>query len=615
MADTKKTRTRIFTDTVKLLFQNGLSLLLGQGIILLIFIFVFTPFISRIYHLALSITGFRFVTIDNLGRFLLKPISLLMIVLLFFLIGLYMLFEIYYLIIYFSLLENGEKTKFYQVLLMAFYKMVFGIGKGNIKLIPSAWITIGIFNLPLLFYLMNRIRVVRFFMDEVSFTILLALIVVSVLILLCIFLLRKSFVIHFFLVENKTYREAVKNGRNIKRNKPFRTLLYYAGWNGFIFLIVLALYVFTMAVTALLVSAFFDKNLAIAIFASINENINGYFIILIFMISTIGNFAMYTHLFYHYRLPAGRKGIYLRIPDARQILKKEGSSKSYRKTGQIILIILLCVNSYFFVDILRNGSPLEYMNLDMIKVTSHRGFSHDVPENTIPAIEKAIEEQADYIELDVRATKDGELVLLHDENLYRTTGYYQNVWKEDYAKIAKLEAGSWLNPSFAGTKIPTLREAFEVCKGKVNLNLDLKYRNPKEGLEEKVIALIKEYDMDWQCVISSKNLLCLEKVKELDPDIRTGLIVHQLYKGLSTNETIDFLSMKASLMTKNAVREIHRNGKELFVWTVNTRSELERLKRIGVDNIITDNPAYAKEILFQTDQDPYFMTLFQIMTE
>jgi Glycerophosphoryl diester phosphodiesterase len=162
---------------------------------------------------------------------------------------------------------------------------------------------------------------------------------------------------------------------------------------------------------------------------------------------------------------------------------------------------------------------------------------------------------------------------------------------------------------------PTLRDVFEACKGKVNLNLDLKYRDPEEGFEERVIALIKEYDMDWQCVISSKSLLCLEKVKELDPDIRTGLIVHQLYKGLSSKETIDFISMKSSLITKNVVRELHRNGKELFVWTVNNRQELERLKRLGVDNIITDNPAYAKEVLFQSDQDPYFMTLFRIMIE
>ena len=172
-----------------------------------------------------------------------------------------------------------------------------------------------------------------------------------------------------------------------------------------------------------------------------------------------------------------------------------------------------------------------------------------------------------------------------------------------------------MDQSFAGTRIPTLREVFEECKGKIFLNLDLKYRNPQEGLAEKVVALIKEYNMEWQCVVSSTSLPCLDTVKELDPKIQTGYITYQLYPGITEKDDVDFFSMKSNLITKSVLRSIHKEGKELHVWTVNSRSELERLQRIGVDNIITDNPAFVKEVLYDTDSDWYLTTLFKVIVE
>ncbi len=288
---------------------------------------------------------------------------------------------------------------------------------------------------------------------------------------------------------------------------------------------------------------------------------------------------------------------------------------AYKTVIKISIVILALVNFYFFFDIIRNGSPLDYMNLEMIRVTSHRGFSYDVPENTLPAIEKAIEEQADSIEVDVRMTKDGELVLLHDNNLKRTTGVNKNIWEVTYAEASLLDAGSWRGEAYAGTKIPTLREVFELCKGKVNLNLDLKFRSDKEGLEEKVVALIEEYEMEWQCVISSTSLTILEDVKLLNPDIRTGYITYQMYRGYFTNENIDFFSIKSNLLTKTVSREVHKNGKEIHVWTVNSKNELERMKRLGVDYIITDDPSFAKEVLYQEKPDQFLLTLLKIMIE
>lgn len=611
MAEIQNSRNKIYANSLKLILQNVISLLIGQGFILFLFVFTLTPLLSNIYHMLLSVTGLSYVTLVNIVRFLLNPISLIMAVLLFLIIGLFMLFEICYLITHFSFIENDKKVRFYWVLFISLFKMILFIKKRDIKIIPIAWMTLGIFNLPLVIFAFYRIRLLRYYMDEISdkmFVLFLGLVIIGI---LCAILLRKLFIFHYYLIEDKSYTVSAKHSKDMEKSRPVQSFFYFLVWNVIIFLIVILLYIFTMIITTLLVSGAFDNSLAIATFISINDSMNTYLMTFIFFICTIGNFALYTRLFYHYQLASDHKDILEETLNS----KKEGSEKSYKKILKIVIVCLVAINFYFFLNILRNGSPLDYMNLDIVQVTSHRGFSHDVPENTLPAIEKAIEEQADYVEVDVRVTKDGELVLLHDSSLKRTTGINKNVNEMNYEQIALLDAGSWVNTSFRDIRIPTLREVFELCKGKVYLNLDLKYSNAKEELVEKVVALIEEYEMEWQCVISSTSLLCLKGVKELNPDVRTGFITYQLYAGVSTRDDIDFFSMKSNLVTKGVVREIHKNGKELHVWTANSKTEIERLKRLGVDNIITDDSAFAKEILYQSDSDQYFLTLLKIMME
>ncbi len=605
-------RNKIYINAFKLIFHNIISLLIGQGGLLLLFFAVLTPLISYIYHFTLKVTGFRYVTVHNMGSFLLNPVSILMLILLFYIIGLFLLIEIYYLIIFFGQLEEQKKVKVYWVVLQALYKVLLSLPKGNIRLIPAAWSTLCIFNLPLFAFVLYKNRMIRFVADEVPDNIFRLFIFVIIIGLICLLLFRRAFIYHNFLLENKTYPEASKLGKDRKANKPLRTFLYFIGWNFFILLVVAALYLFITAVTMIFVSGTFDKQKAITMFIFLNENMQVYLITFIFLICTIGNLALYTHLFYFFQLKTDEN---VELPENLSFYKNNIKTRSFKKVLITTLLILVAINLYFFAKILRNGSPLEYMNLDNLKVTSHRGFSHDIPENTIPAIDKAIDEGADYVEVDVRVTKDGVPVLLHDSSLKRTTGLKKNIYDTTYEEVAELDAGVWMDESFAGTKIPTLQEVLENCKGRVLLNLDLKYRNEEEGLTEKVVALIEEYEMVWQCVITSTSLKCLEEVKELNPDIRTGYITYQLYSGLIENEAVDFFSMKSNLITKNILGTIHDNGKELIVWTVNSKTEIERLRRIGVDNIITDNPAYAKQVLYQSESDWYFVTLLKIMRE
>ncbi len=618
----RNNKKRIYKKTLSLIFKNGVSLLFGQIIFMAITILLLTPFFSFVYHLALSVSGYSYITINNIGRLLLNPLIMIIVFILFIVIGLFLLYEACYLVTFYSLIENGQKPKQLKILGSSLKKLLFIIIRRDFKLFPMVWLVVILSNLPLFVFTVKRVRIF-WFVSEIIADIPFILPITAVLIILFIwFMHRRVFLFLYSLIERKNDSGTGKIGNQSdkktndsdkiinKISTSIRTFIYFTGWNIGIAAVVLTLYILTMTITALFVTGIPDKSLAIATYLSINDNMNNYFMSAIFVICTLANFALYTHLYFQYKKEQN-ENIDIDIPEEPVFSNVD----SYKNIIKISVTVLAVMNFYFFYDIVRNGSPLDYMNLDMIRVTSHRGFSHDVPENTLPAIEKAIEEQADFIEVDVRMTKDGELVLLHDNNLKRTTGVNKVIWNVDYAEVALLDAGSWMDEAYAGTRIPTLGEVFELCKGKINLNLDLKYRSAAEGLVEKVVALIEEYDMEWQCVITSASLAALENVKSLNTDIRTGYITYQIYQGYYNNSSIDFFSVKSNLVTKTITREVHKNGKEIHVWTVNTKNELERMKIIGVNNVITDNPAYAKEILYQEESSRFFTTLLKIMME
>lgn len=282
-----------------------------------------------------------------------------------------------------------------------------------------------------------------------------------------------------------------------------------------------------------------------------------------------------------------------------------------RKGVELPIRVLIAAVAFFSITVVFSfagiyiGVPwISPVYPDQIQLTAHRGASVELPENTMPAIEAAIEEQADFVEVDIRVTKDGELALLHDSSLRRTTGLDKYIWDVDYSEIAQLDAGSWLNKELSWARIPTLREVIEVCKGKVSLNLHLKHHHSDELLEEKVVALIEEFDMLSQCVITSTQIDSLAKVKALNPEIQTGFIADYLFSELFDNNSVDFFSVKSNLVTADTIKQIHQCGKKIHVWTVNSNKEMKRLGRVGVDNIITDVLANAKKVLNRTAKHP-----------
>ena len=250
-------------------------------------------------------------------------------------------------------------------------------------------------------------------------------------------------------------------------------------------------------------------------------------------------------------------------------------------------------------DMIYNGSVFDWSSLGQAEITAHRGSSRMAPENTLAALEAAMEEMADFAEIDVQMTEDGVVVLCHDTNLRRVAGVNKSLAGLTFEEAEKLDVGSFFSPEFAGERIPSLAEALELCGGRLKLNIELKNLGTDSSLPEKTVELIREYGMEEQCVISSVRLSYLQRVKEACPELRTGYILPAAYGRYYENEYVDFISIRSSLVTRRLVEAAHEAGRAVHVWTVNSRADLEAMRLLGVDNLITDYPARAREILYE----------------
>lgn len=275
-----------------------------------------------------------------------------------------------------------------------------------------------------------------------------------------------------------------------------------------------------------------------------------------------------------------------------------------------VFAVTLVINIMYFTSIVKSGVMDNVEALRIPTVSAHRGSSYDAPENTLASIQAAIDDMADYAEIDVRPTKDGKIVLSHDESLKRTTGLNKLVGEVTYEEIEKLDAGSWFSEDYAGEKIPLLEQVLELCDNKLNLNIEIKSpadEDSEDSFVENLVALIKEYNFEDQCVVTSFNYDMITKVKELDEDIKTGLISTMFLANTSRLQSVDAVSLNNIFITQDLVDYMHNNGKKVFAWTVNSTSTATKMLSYGVDNIITDNPVLIKEVTLSSHQNRYIM--------
>ena len=272
-----------------------------------------------------------------------------------------------------------------------------------------------------------------------------------------------------------------------------------------------------------------------------------------------------------------------------------------RRDGLMTAAIIGFLGAGCLFDAAYNGNFLSKSVAVQIGITAHRGYSSEAPENTMAALEAAVEAMADVAEIDVQETKDGYVVLCHDADLQRTAGIRRAVADMTLGELTAVDVGGWFSAEYAGEPVPTLREVMEYAKGKIDLNIELKNMGNNSALPKKVLELVREYDMMTQCIVTSTNPRYLKRLKELEPELRTGYILSAVYGRSYDDESIDVISIRSDFVNARMVERAHEAGKAVHAWTVNTKMELERLRALSVDNVITDDPVLAREILYREE--------------
>ena len=230
-------------------------------------------------------------------------------------------------------------------------------------------------------------------------------------------------------------------------------------------------------------------------------------------------------------------------------------------------------------------------------IFAHRGDVAHAPENTIPAFQQALQNGADGIELDVKLSADGHVIVIHDSTVDRTTDGKGRVESLTLEAIRKLDAGKWFNEKFADTKVPLLEEVFEVVGKDKMINIELKSHDTShDGLMIKVCELIKRHNNQSQILFSSFFPSTLKIAAQTLPEVPRGLLAMRGVLGLWTRSfgfmfgDYQALHPHISSVSREQVQRVHRLKRRVHVWTVNTADEISRLKGWGVDGVFSDDP-------------------------
>jgi len=239
-------------------------------------------------------------------------------------------------------------------------------------------------------------------------------------------------------------------------------------------------------------------------------------------------------------------------------------------------------------------------------IIAHRGASAHAPENTLAAFRLAAEQGAGAIELDVKLSRDGEVVVMHDHSLKRTTGKPGEVNQFTLRELKELDAGRHFSDQFRGERIPTLGEVFKTIGKSLLINVELtNYTTPRDCLVEKVADIVGEMSMEEVVFFSSFRRGNLKKIRQLLPECPTAILASPGIAGLVNRSWIGrevapkIVHPHFLTATPEYIQHEHQKGRRVHVWTVNDPGVMRSLFRLKIDGIFTDDPILAREVRSQ----------------
>ncbi len=556
---------------------------------------IFVPLFLMLFKFITKVSGYSYLTFENVVSFLLNPLTLIFLLILLILITFYTLIDISTIIVILDSSYQEKKISIKDAFTTALLKSLRVFHIKNIFLPFLVIFLIPFLNFGISSSFISTIKIPEFILDFIKNNSLLSTLYVVLILILSIVLFRWLYSMHYFILENCSFKESRKKSINLSKKNKIKDFLSILLTQALLFIIYIIFILFGIVLIVLLYKWLGRVNIFGTVSITVIWILIAISFIIVILLSTPVSYSIVSVLYYRHKEKNNEEIKHIKVNSK----EKKKLSKRLNILKYVVIILVLMSGTIFTYSVMNDKYDLKIEYVRTMEVTAHRGASVKYPENTMSAFIGAKELGADWIELDVQQTKDKKLIVLHDTNLKRTTGVNKNTWEVTFDEVKKLDAGSFFSDEFKGEKIPLLEEVIEFAKeNDIKLNIELKPTGNETDFESSVVDLINEYDFASSSVITSQVYSVIENVKNYDKNIKTVYVMSLAYGDILKLDKADAFSIEASSINKTLVKKIHNSGKEVYAWTVNTKESITDMINLNVDNIITDDIVLAKELIY-----------------
>lgn len=579
------------------------------GVSFLLIFIVFSSFINELlynigYYLSNNLTGVYFLTNDNLFSVFKNPINIVILFLIYICMSGLALFEIAGIMHLYSMSKNGKKTTISGMAEAAMHAYKRCLNPNNWPLMIYFCFVLPFVNVIYFSSDTYVIGIPGFIRDAIRGNALYTLMFRVVYLALLVFVVLHIFMMNYYTLNDDSFFDSCRKARKLIKDRIIRTIVIFLGITFFDYLVFTAIsgtlsdLIYKVSTVFVDYSGYISKS---AVIAKDYQYIGSF---LRNVISPVINIGVLSVLFYKYLEEDENP-----IDDKKRNYMDIKLSKA--KLITIVTVIVMATGFKvaqlypYITDTSEYNRPL---------VIAHRGDSFRAPENSIPAFSMAILENADGVELDTYLTKDGELVVSHDDDLLRVSGQNLYVHELTYDELQEVDTGSWFSEDFSYLRLSKLSDVLALFKDNdMTIQIEIKACDYSDGIEEKLVQVINESGIKDRITVISLVEDYLIRVKEIDESITTAYCLYIAWDNVQYVDYVDDFSIEVTNIEPPLVDKIHATGSKVYCWTVNDENAIQYLSDCGVDGILCDDPLMVINALDRIETSKGLARFFRLI--
>lgn len=563
------------------------KVLIFESLFILLSGFVFVPFFSWLFDRILRAGGRGYLVnsevityaFDLRGALAFLLLGSLMVFLLFTEIGVILILAQK---TYFS-----HKVSIMDALATVIRRLPRLIGLGMIQFLLLMVLVSPLIDSPMLNYLLSGYNIDILILNPIRQSILRTVLSIALGLIVFLFVCRLIFSIQLIIIRHRSMTKAMKESWQMTKGRIFRISASLVAFNLLLFGLAYGLLVLVNYLPVWL-------NLAdrIMFIQTLTIVFTGYIWFILTMIVIPLNIIVINRLYYDFQQEPKDQlvlsGSWIAGKAEKRIAETVGKhSKTYRLVLFALLALTFVLNTQIYSNIVHARWN--------VMIAAHRGDPIQAPENTLAAIEAAISQSVDFVEIDVQISADNVPVLFHDNTLRRIDGTDRSVKSMTLNEIKQIDAGSWFSDEFAGEKIPTLEDVIQHVDDRSRLLIDVKLTGEPELTARILADLIEQYDIADTCLVQSFSPRLLSELRSLNPEIKIGQIL-TASAGRLERMDVDFYTISQNMLTENFVKLAREQKRQVWVWTVNSERNIKTVLQYDINGIITDYPQRVRQI-------------------